>query len=90
MQMFKVLDRRDRLFLFFLAAAAVIMILFGIASVILVLKTNPSELVTFRIISVFAAMFSGWLGTMTGYLLAISNAPDDIKEKKPDKEKADG
>jgi hypothetical protein len=68
----KGLNSRDRLFVWAMGLAFLVIVLFGVGVVIVSLERTPSSTISLRVLSVFAAMFSGWLGTMTGFLLGSS------------------
>lgn len=61
-------DRRDVLFLRFVRGMTIVMALFG-AGTLIVILTGEGQTIELRMVSVFAAMFSGILGLGAGYLL---------------------
>lgn len=82
--------RRDRLFVFVIGAALIVIVLFGAASVILALD-DPSndKAVTAKIVTSFQAMFSAVIAFAVGYLVGhngngngkdVGRIDDDPKE----------
>ena len=59
---------RDRLFLMFLRIGALLLILWGAATVLLLLVLKPSEALSARLVTAFAGMFSAYIGVAVGYL----------------------
>ena len=59
---------RDKVFIRLIVILAVVMIGFGIATLILALEGTPSDRVIFRVLSGFGAMFTGMIGLCLGYL----------------------
>ena len=59
---------RDKTFLIILTILATVMILFGIASMILIAAGEGSDNIALRLINAMGAMFTGLIGLTVGYL----------------------
>lgn len=68
------MDNRDRLFWRFVLGMFAVMILFGIATAIVILAGNDK--VGLRMLTIFSSMFLAVLGLGSGYLLGQNQKKD--------------
>ena len=59
---------RDKTFVRTILVLSSVAVLFGFASLVLAIASDPSDAVILRIIGAFGAMFSGIVGLVVGYI----------------------
>jgi len=67
---------KDRFFLYVLGGVVAMTTLWGVATLVIVLKIDPSDAALSRLIGVVATMFSACVGLATGYIMGRRNGQD--------------